>query len=131
MFRQKKVNPNLFGVPWIDIKGAWFIRSNLLRDLAALNKVELLPWDYTKFSDKQFGDLSELSSQEIKLLDKIAKLTVSLKNEDLFKMCSLYNSDPRLKVGRKIKSYTICGPREIVLSKQEVKRNGETEKHDN
>jgi len=117
LFRQGKVNPESFGVPWLNIKGAWFIRGNLLRDLAALNKVELLPWDYTEFSDKQFGNLSELSRQEVKLLDKISELTTSLRNEDIFKIQSLYNSDPRLKVASRIKSYTIHGPKEIVLVK--------------
>ena len=30
----------------IGIEGAWFVASSLFRDLAALDKVELEPWDY-------------------------------------------------------------------------------------
>ncbi len=35
-----------FGVSAIGIEGAWFVAGSLFRDLAALNKVELEPWDY-------------------------------------------------------------------------------------
>ena len=41
--RAGQANPDLFGV--FDMHGMWFIRGNVVRDLAALNKVELLPWD--------------------------------------------------------------------------------------
>ncbi len=36
-------DPRRFGI--FDMWGLWFIVSNVIRDLAALNKVELLPWD--------------------------------------------------------------------------------------
>src|SRR5579863_10087351 len=35
--------PARFGI--FDMAGLWFICSNVVRDLAALNKIELLPWD--------------------------------------------------------------------------------------
>jgi hypothetical protein len=28
----------------VGVKGYWFIKANLIRDLAALNKIELLPF---------------------------------------------------------------------------------------
>ena len=43
MFPQDGANPDDFGI--MDMHGPWFIRGDLLRDFAALNKVELLPWD--------------------------------------------------------------------------------------
>lgn len=36
---------DLFGLSWIHQSGAWFVAANLVRDLAALNKQEMLPWD--------------------------------------------------------------------------------------
>jgi hypothetical protein len=36
-------NPDEFGI--FDQRGLWFILGDLLLDLAAINKVELLPWD--------------------------------------------------------------------------------------
>lgn len=41
--RSGQVAPDRFGVA--EYWGAWFVRGNVIRDLAALNKVELLPWD--------------------------------------------------------------------------------------
>ena len=41
--RTGEADPSTFGI--LDMYGLWFIHSNLIRDLAALNKVELLPWD--------------------------------------------------------------------------------------
>jgi hypothetical protein len=36
-------DPDRFGI--LDFWGLWFVRNNVVRDLAALNKLELLPWD--------------------------------------------------------------------------------------
>jgi hypothetical protein len=41
--RQGFDDPVRFGI--FDMSGLWFICSNVIRDLAALNKMELLPWD--------------------------------------------------------------------------------------
>jgi hypothetical protein len=42
--RRDGCNPDHFGI--FDMHGWDFIRSNLYRDLLALNKIEILPWDY-------------------------------------------------------------------------------------
>jgi hypothetical protein len=36
-------DPSAFGI--FDLRGLWFVAGNLLRDLAALNNREMLPWD--------------------------------------------------------------------------------------
>ena len=41
--RRGEADPATFGI--LDMWGLWFVQSNVVRDLAALNKVELLPWD--------------------------------------------------------------------------------------
>ena len=41
--RDQTIDPAVCGI--FDMWGAWFVRSNVVRDLAALNKIELLPWD--------------------------------------------------------------------------------------
>jgi hypothetical protein len=43
MCRQQGADPAAFGI--MDMHGLWFILGNLFRDLWALQKVELLPWD--------------------------------------------------------------------------------------
>jgi hypothetical protein len=44
-FRRGSVDPDSFGVFGTDNWGAAEIRGNAVKDLAALNKVEVLPWD--------------------------------------------------------------------------------------
>lgn len=41
--RGGKADPGAFGI--LDMYGPWFIASNVIRDIAALNSHEMLPWD--------------------------------------------------------------------------------------
>jgi hypothetical protein len=41
--RNGKADPSAFGIH--DMSGLWFIAGSLMRDLAALNNMEMLPWD--------------------------------------------------------------------------------------
>ena len=41
--RAGKADPAAFGV--LDMHGLWFVASNVIRDVAALNNREMLPWD--------------------------------------------------------------------------------------
>ena len=41
--RRGEADPATFGI--LDMWGLWFVQANVVRDLAALNKMELLPWD--------------------------------------------------------------------------------------
>jgi hypothetical protein len=41
--RSGKADPSAFGI--LDLYGLWFIAGNLVRDVAALNNREMLPWD--------------------------------------------------------------------------------------
>jgi len=70
--REGKAAPDRFGVPSINIRGLWFIRGSLMRDLAALNKVEMLPWDYWGIADRT--PIDALPSEEMPLLDELARI---------------------------------------------------------
>jgi hypothetical protein len=41
--RSGKADPASFGI--LDMHGLWFIAGNVIRDVAALNNHEMLPWD--------------------------------------------------------------------------------------
>jgi hypothetical protein len=43
--RAGKADPQKFGIFKGDLRGLWFIAGNLVHDVAALNKMELLRWD--------------------------------------------------------------------------------------
>lgn len=44
--RRGERDPARFGVSAIGIAGFWFVASSLLRDVAALNREEMMPWDF-------------------------------------------------------------------------------------
>ncbi len=60
-----------FGVSFVGIEGAWFVASSLFRDLAALNKVELEPWDYWSHT-LAISERHEVPEDLEPLLDEIA-----------------------------------------------------------
>jgi hypothetical protein len=68
--RMGQDDPNRFGIA--DMWGLWFIRDDLLRDLLALNKIEVLPWDGWGMIA---GKMHESTPDELALLDHIAVIT--------------------------------------------------------
>ena len=111
--RNGETNPDNFGI--FDMHGMWFIRGNLVRDIAALNKVELLPWDGWGFIDREDATISH---EELILLDEIASMTSD--EVDFFAVRNTYDSDENLFVPPIIKSYTQSGTIEIDLSTEEI-----------
>ncbi len=95
--RAGQADPSRFGI--FDIHGLWFVQGNLLRDLAALNRVELLPWDSWGLADR------EPDEDDLALLDRVAALTLA-GNEAYPAVRALYESDERLRVPDQIRSYT-------------------------
>jgi hypothetical protein len=89
--RTGKLDPNLCGI--FDMKGWWFIADNVVRDLMALNKLEVLPWDGNEFMDGHHK--KSLNSEEYTLLDKVAEIATA--GDDLFsEVRSLYESNSAL-----------------------------------
>ena len=65
--RSGEADPASFGI--MQWRGLWFVAGNVVRDLASLNKVELLPWDVWGLApegDRAFGPA------ELALLDEAA-----------------------------------------------------------
>lgn len=107
--RDGSVEPERFGIgcaikpEWgIDsLHGLWFVRGQLLRDFAALNKVETVPYlirickglDWKPWRLVALKD-SELTNDELLLLDKIAELTLHIdSNFDEIRKAYLTNKD--------------------------------------
>lgn len=60
-------DPRSFGV--LDMAGLWFIASNVIRDAAALNNREMLPWDV-------WGGMTLVDSEiDVAFVDGLARLT--------------------------------------------------------
>jgi hypothetical protein len=65
------LDPELLGVSIVAIQGMGFVRSNVVRDLAALNRCEVLPWDEWGLAEPPLDDLGK---KAFELLDHIAAL---------------------------------------------------------
>ena len=68
--RAGEADPDDFGI--FDMHGLWFVRGDMGRDLLALNKVEILPWDGWGLIGKPDEDLSP---DDWAVLDRVAELT--------------------------------------------------------
>lgn len=65
--RDGKANPQAFGV--LDMFGLWFIASNVIRDVAALNNREMLPWDV-------WGGMTPVDADiDLDFIDRLAVLS--------------------------------------------------------
>ena len=87
-----------FGI--LDLRGLWFVRGNLVRDLAARAKRELLPWDsWGLMRDRDRQD----DPRELALLDRVAELTQA-GDERHAEVLQVYATEPGLRVPRVITS---------------------------
>lgn len=90
--RAGDADPALFGI--FDMNGLWFIGGNLLRDVAALNNMEMLPWDC-------WGAMTEAGDpwdeERLAFFDRLAAMT---RGPDVAadELRALYESDERLRV---------------------------------
>ncbi len=100
--RSGRADPESFGI--LDLRGQWFVRGNLVRDLAALAKRELLPWDgWGIMAKREEGDAAEMA-----LLDRVAELTQA-GEERQAELLKLQDSEPGLRVPREIVSFNLGG----------------------
>ncbi len=75
------------------MRGLWFVRGNLVRELTSLNKMELLPWDLWGLVD--IGN-EQLSEDDWQFLDHIAACL--LDDHSAFpEIRSIYEEDERVR----------------------------------
>ncbi len=98
MCRSNEQDPDKFGI--FDMHGLGFVRGNLVRDVASLNKMELLPWDCWGVILTEQLDIPD----DLSMLDEVAALT-SGDVPDFDAVRSRYESDPRLHVKDLFLSY--------------------------
>ncbi|MGH7781887.1 MAG: transglutaminase-like domain-containing protein [Candidatus Binataceae bacterium] len=94
MCRGGRADENQFGLTQINESGLWFIAQNMLRDLASLNRMEMLPWD-------SWGSMTEpgveITAEKAALFDRVAALTMS--GDDGFaEVRQIYESNEGLRV---------------------------------
>ena len=106
MCRQEGVDPDKFGI--FDMKGLWFVRGNMIRDFASLNKMGLLPWDcwglILAFDESILEDVMTLMDRVAALCEDASKDTSRFDE-----IRALYDTDERLRVPPVFKSF-VGGP---------------------
>lgn len=115
--RQGLADPLAFGI--FDMSGLGFIRGNLVRDMASLNKMELLPWDF--WGVMEMRD-EELTSDDFVALDSAAELTAE-DVQEFRKVQRLYREDERFSVPSVIRSYTRGGVKTVELPESNLSLN--------
>jgi hypothetical protein len=94
MCRTGRKEADRFGLSFMPgLSGMWFIAGNLLRDLASLNRMELLPWDVWGLMQMTDAGLLE---EKGALLDRIAALTLA--GDSAFAEVREIYEDDRLRV---------------------------------
>jgi hypothetical protein len=105
--RSGRADSQAFGI--MGLRGLWFVRGNVVRDLAALAKRELLPWDgWGLMADQHESDAAELA-----LLDRVSTLTLA-GDERHDERLKLQASEPGLRVPTRVVSFNLGGA-EVVL----------------
>jgi len=92
--RAGKADAAKFGIAFANLRGPWFIAGNLIRDVAALNKMEMLPWDV-------WGAMPQpdepLQHDQLAFFDRLASLTHA-PDSSFAEWRTLYADDDRLRV---------------------------------
>lgn len=103
-------DPGQFGI--FDMKGMDFVKGDFLRDVAALNKMELLPWDCWGLILAEYGTMAQ---EDLSLLDRLSELTQA-DVPDFDSVRQIYESDPRLCAGGTILSFVNGSMVQVELS---------------
>ena len=90
--RSGRADPSAFGI--LDMHGLWFIAGNLVRDIAALNNHEMLPWDIWGAMRWQDSEL------DLSFFDQLA-IVSSEPDVHIEKLIALY-CDERVSVPRTV-----------------------------
>jgi hypothetical protein len=109
MCRSGEADPDHFGI--FDMHGWAFIRGNVLRDLASLNKMELLPWDLWGLMLKRDEEMTEKDNA---LADRAAAAALTV-DEDFAGMRQLYQDEVQLRVPDVIFSWVNNGMQQVDL----------------
>jgi Transglutaminase-like superfamily len=110
--RAGTADPARFGIIKGDLRGRWFIADNLVHDVATLNKMELLQWDFWGAMPRPDQSLSD---HELGFFDRLAGLTRA-PDAAFEELRQLYQGDERLRVPATVYNALSNRPEEIVTT---------------
>jgi hypothetical protein len=98
MCRAGRADPAKFGIYFGDLRGLWFVAGSVIREAAALCKVELLPWDVWG-AQPQPG--WSPSIDELAFFDRLAELC-SEPDATHDELRAIFEKDARIRVPSKV-----------------------------
>jgi hypothetical protein len=108
MCMKEGADPDAFGI--FNMSGMGFIRGDMIRDLAALGKIPLLPWD-------GWGVMLDEEIRHLGLMDRVARVTVPGTTD--YEEIDELNRHPMLKVPETIVSW-MGGSKPVKVKLSEV-----------
>jgi len=100
-YRRGDADPATFGLTMVNEAGDWWIAGNLMRDAAALDNLELLPWDGWAAMPKPD---EKIDDERCALYDRLAALTQA-PDAGLAELRTLCRDDDRLRVPPAVHNY--------------------------
>jgi hypothetical protein len=92
--RRGDLDAQKFGIDFVNLRGLWYVAGNIVRDLAALNRVEVRPWDVWGAQPRPNQTLNDT---ELAWFDELAALTRQ-PDKSFDQICKVYSADTRLRV---------------------------------
>jgi hypothetical protein len=105
--RAGEADPSSFGI--FDMRGLWFITGNLLRDVAALNNMEMLPWDGWGMMP---GPQGRLRDDQLALLDRLAAITQA-PDASFAELRRLYEGEEGVRVPATVFNWVLNRPETV------------------
>ena len=112
--RDGDADPARFGLSPLNEAGYWWIAGNLLRDVAALNNMEMLPWDV--WGAMPAPD-ETISDEQYALFDRLAGLTRD-PDAAIAGLTAAYAGDARLHVPATVYNAVLNRPEPVPASGQ-------------
>jgi Transglutaminase-like superfamily len=108
--RAAELDPAKMGLSVLGLTGTWFVVGNVMLDVAALNKEEMLPWEKWSIG-RECGPGHELASEWAEQLDQVARLLAGAPDAPLAQR--VYRERDWLRVTPTVLSMLRGGPVEI------------------
>jgi hypothetical protein len=89
--RSGKADEQQFGISFAGLRGLWFVAGSLVRDMAALNKMEMVPWDVWGAQPQPRAEF------DLAFFDELAALMRDPENT-FAELRRRYDEDDRLRV---------------------------------
>jgi hypothetical protein len=118
MCRNGDADPARFGLSIVNEGGSWWIASNLIRDVAALSNMEMLPWDVWGAMP---GPGEPLDDERLALFDRLAELTRD-PDAAFADLTAAYAADDRLRVPGTVFNAVLRRPEPVLRDNEPTDR---------